>query len=30
MTYEQIKKVGLQTDFLFGGGSGCDGGFCTD
>ena len=30
MSYEQIKKVGLQTDFYFGEGSGCQGGFCTD
>jgi len=30
ITYEQIKKIGLQQDFFFGTGSGCDGGFCTD
>lgn len=30
MKYEQIKKVGLQQDFIFGGGSGCNAGFCTD
>lgn len=30
ITYKQIKDVGLQTDFYFGTGSGCDGGFCTD
>lgn len=30
MTYEQIKKVGLQQDFFFGTGSGCQAGFCTD
>lgn len=30
MKYEQIKKVGLQLDFTFGEGSGCQGGFCTD
>jgi hypothetical protein len=30
MTYEQIKLVGLQKDFYFGEGSGCQGGFCTD
>lgn len=30
MTYEQIKSVGLQQGFNFGGGSGCGGGFCTD
>jgi hypothetical protein len=30
MTYEQIKQLGLQTDFFFGTGSGCDAGYCTD
>lgn len=30
MKYEQIKKIGLQKDFFFGGGSGCQAGFCTD
>lgn len=30
MKYEQIKKVGLQQDFFFGTGSGCQAGFCTD
>ena len=30
ITYEQIKKVGLQQDFNFGTGSGCQAGFCTD
>jgi hypothetical protein len=30
MKYSQIKKIGLQTDFIFGEGSGCDGGYCTD
>ena len=30
MTYSQIKSVGLQTDFNFGTGSGCQAGFCTD
>jgi len=30
MNYEQIKQVGLQNDFNFGTGSGCQGGFCTD
>lgn len=30
MTYEQIKKIGLQLDFQFGTGSGCQAGFCTD
>ena len=28
--YEQIKMIGLQTDFIFGTGSGCKAGFCTD
>jgi hypothetical protein len=30
VTYEQIKKVGLQQDFFFGTGSGCQAGYCTD
>jgi hypothetical protein len=30
ISYEQIKKIGLQTDFNFGTGSGCQAGFCTD
>jgi hypothetical protein len=30
ITYEQIKKIGLQQDFFFGTGSGCQAGFCTD
>lgn len=30
MTYDKIKKIGLQTDFFFGTGSGCQAGFCTD
>lgn len=30
ITYEQIKKMGLQMDFNFGTGSGCDAGYCTD
>ena len=30
MNYEQIKQVGLQNDFNFGTGSGCQAGFCTD
>lgn len=30
MTYSQIKEIGLQTDFFFGTGSGCQAGFCTD
>ena len=29
-TLEQSKKVGLQLDFKFGTGSGCQAGFCTD
>ena len=29
-TYNQIKEIGIQQDFLFGGGSGCQAGFCTD
>jgi hypothetical protein len=29
-TYEQIKTIGLQQDFFFGEGSGCQAGFCTD
>ena len=29
-TYAQIKTIGLQTDFNFGTGSGCQAGFCTD
>ena len=29
-TYEQFKKIGLQQDFFFGTGSGCQAGFCTD
>lgn len=29
-TYEQISKIGLQTDFNFGTGAGCQAGFCTD
>lgn len=28
--YEQIKTIGLQTDFHFGTGAGCQAGFCTD
>lgn len=28
--YEQIKSIGLQQDFYFGTGSGCQAGFCTD
>ena len=30
VTYEQISKIGLQMDFFFGTGSGCQAGFCTD
>jgi len=30
ISYEQIKKIGLQQDFFFGTGSGCQAGFCTD
>jgi len=30
MNYEQIKNIGLQTDFFFGTGSGCQAGYCTD
>jgi len=30
MTYEQVKTIGLQQDFNFGTGSGCQAGFCTD
>ena len=30
INYDQIKKVGKQLDFNYGGGSGCQGGFCTD
>jgi len=29
-TYEDFKKIGLQLDFNYGGGVGCNGGFCTD
>ena len=29
-TYEQFKKIGLQQDFFFGTGSGCQAGYCTD
>jgi hypothetical protein len=28
--YENIKKLGIQSDFIFGTGSGCDAGYCTD
>ena len=30
MTYSSAKRIGLQTDFFFGTGSGCQAGFCTD
>jgi len=30
MNYNQIRKIGLQTDFMFGTGIGCQAGFCTD
>lgn len=30
VTYEKISKMGLQMDFFFGTGSGCQAGFCTD
>lgn len=30
MSFEEIKRVGLQTDFFFGTGSGCQAGYCTD
>lgn len=30
INYEQIKKIGIQQDFNFGTGSGCQAGFCTD
>jgi hypothetical protein len=30
ITFEQIKTIGLQMDFNFGTGSGCQAGFCTD
>lgn len=29
-TYDSVKKIGLQQDFFFGTGSGCQAGFCTD
>ena len=28
--YDQIKEIGIQQDFFFGTGSGCQAGFCTD
>jgi hypothetical protein len=30
INYEQIKTIGIQQDFFFGTGSGCQAGFCTD
>lgn len=30
MSLEQVKKMGLQMGFIFGTGSGCQAGFCTD
>lgn len=30
MSYSSAKRIGLQTDFFFGTGSGCQAGFCTD
>jgi len=30
MSFEDIKKVGLQKEFYFGTGAGCQAGFCTD
>jgi len=30
MSYDNVKKIGLQQDFIFGTGSGCQAGFCTD
>jgi hypothetical protein len=30
MYYSTIKKIGLQQDFYFGTGSGCEAGYCTD
>lgn len=30
ISYKNIKKLGLQQDFFFGTGSGCQAGFCTD
>jgi hypothetical protein len=30
MNYNQIKNIGIQQDFNFGTGSGCQAGFCTD
>jgi len=30
VTYEEIKRIGIQSDFFFGTGSGCQAGYCTD
>jgi hypothetical protein len=30
VSFENIKKVGLQMNFNFGTGSGCNSGYCTD
>lgn len=30
MAYAKVKTIGLQKDFIFGTGSGCQAGFCTD
>lgn len=30
ISYESIKQIGIQQDFFFGTGSGCQAGFCTD
>jgi len=30
INYEQVKKIGIQQDFNFGTGSGCQAGYCTD
>lgn len=30
MSYDSIKRIGLQQNFVFGTGSGCQAGFCTD
>ncbi len=30
MSYDTIKKIGLQQDFIFGTGAGCNAGYCTD
>lgn len=29
-SYEKVKRMGLQSDFFFGTGSGCQAGYCTD